>query len=118
MINLTLLVLLISVIAIETLVQFLARMYYENKNKLYLAFTAWSMYLGVIFILVSMYDYDKLGLINALWDSGTIVTLALVGYFYFGETFNTGEIVGLCLVVIGALTMGISSTGKEENEIL
>ena len=114
MIGPTLILLAISAIALETLSQFMARIYYENKEKLYLAFISWSLYLGVVFVLVSMYDYDKLGLINAIWDSGTIITLSLVGYLYFGETFNTGELVGLGLVVVGAITLGVSSNGKSE----
>lgn len=114
MIGPTLIALIISAIALETLSQFMARLYYENKNKLYLAFIAWALYLGVVFTLVSMYDYSKIAIANSLWDSGTIITLSLVGWLYFGEPLSTGEIIGICLVIAGAIVIGISTKEKDE----
>jgi small multidrug resistance pump len=115
MIGPTLIGLVIASIILETLSQFVARIYYENKEKLYLAFIAWAIYLGVIFILVLMYDYSKIAIANALWDSGTIITISLVGYFYFGEPLSMGEIIGLCLVISGALVIGFTSKEKTED---
>lgn len=114
MIGPTLIALVISAIALESLSQFMARLYYENKSKLYLAFMAWVLYLGVVFTLVSMYDYSKIAIANALWDSGTIITLSLIGWLYFGEPLNTGEIIGISLVIIGATVIGVSTKEKEE----
>jgi len=113
MIGLTLIGLVIAVVIMETLAQFMVRLYYENKHKLFLVFIAWLLYLGVIFILVMMYDYSKLSIANALWDSGTIITLSLVGWLYFGEPLNTGEMVGIALVIAGAITIGFTTEGKE-----
>ena len=93
----------------------MARLYYENKNKLYLAFIAWVLYLGVVFTLVSMYDYSKIAIANALWDSGTIISLSLIGWLYFGESLNMGELSGIALVIIGAVVIGISTTEQSEN---
>lgn len=115
MIGPTLIALVIAIIILETLAQFMARMYYENKHKLFLAFIAWSLYLGVVFILVMMYDYSKLSIANALWDSGTIITLSLVGWLYFGEPLNTGEMVGMGLVIAGAITIGITTKEKDSD---
>lgn len=113
MIGPTLVMLIISAIALETLSQFMARLYYENKHKLFLAFLAWALYLGVVFILVMMYDYSKIAIANALWDSGTIISLSLIGWLYFGEPLNIGEMVGIALVIAGAITIG--STTSEKN---
>ncbi len=112
----TLILLIISSIILESLSQFMARLYYENKHKLYLAFIAWALYLGVVFILVMMYDYSKIAIANSLWDSGTIITLSLIGWLYFGETLNYGELTGMGLVVIGAITIGLSTTEKSSDE--
>ena len=112
MIGPTLVALVVSAIILETLSQFMARLYYENKSKLFLAFIGWALYLGVIFILVLMYDYSKIAIANALWDSGTIITLSLVGWLYFGEPLNTGELIGISLVVAGALTIGFTTSEK------
>ena len=114
MISPTLVALVISSIILETLSQFMARVFYENKSKLFLAFIAWALYLGVVFIIVTMYDYSKIAIANALWDSGTIITLSLVGYFYFGEPLSTGELIGLGLVIAGAITIGITTKEKKD----
>jgi multidrug transporter EmrE-like cation transporter len=114
MIGPTLVALVVSAIILESLSQFMARLYYENKHKLFLAFIAWALYLGVVFILVLMYDYSKIAVANALWDSGTILTLSLIGWLYFGEPLNIGEMAGMALVVAGAITIGFST--KEKNK--
>jgi len=116
MIGPTLGILIVVVILLETLSQFMVRMYYENKDKIYLAFIAWAIYLAIVFILTMLYDYSKFAIANALWDAGTIIAISLVGYFYFGEPLNIGEIIGICLVIAGALTIGISTKEKSEEE--
>lgn len=112
MLSPTLIGLVVSAIILESLSQFMARLYYENKHKLFLAFIAWTLYLGVVFILVMMYDYSKIAIANALWDSGTIISLSLIGWLYFGEPLNTGEIIGMALVIAGAITIGVTTKEK------
>lgn len=114
MISPTLAGLIISVILLECSAQFLVRLYYENKTKIFLAFIAWGIYLGVVFILTLMYDYSKLAIANALWDSGTIIAMSLIGWLYFGEPLSVGEMVGMGLVIAGAVTIGITTSDKDE----
>ena len=115
MIGPTLIALVISAIILESLSQFMARLYYENKHKLFLAFIAWALYLGVVFVLVLMYDYSKIAIANALWDSGTIITLSLIGWLYFGEPLNSGEMAGIGLVIAGAITIGLTTSEKSSD---
>ncbi len=115
MIGPTLIALVISAIILESLSQFMARLYYENKHKLFLAFIAWALYLGVVFTLVLMYDYGKLGIINSIWDAGTIITMALIGWLYFGEPLNKGEMIGIGLVIIGSIVIGITTEEKSKD---
>jgi len=117
MLSPTLIAIIIAVAILDTLAQFLVRIYYEHKTgKFYLVFLAWLMYLGTVFSLVLAYDYSKLAIANAVWDSITIIALALIGYFYFGEPLGTGEIVGIGLVIAGAITIGL--TTKEKDEVI
>lgn len=116
MIGPTLVLLVIAAIMLESLSQFMARLYWENKDRFYLMLVAWGLYFGVVSILVMMYDYSKISIANSLWDAGTIITLSLVGYFYFGEPLNWGEISGLALVVIGALVIGFTTKEKGEED--
>lgn len=116
MLSLTAILLVLSAIALETLSQFTARIYWENKDRYYLLIIAWCLYFGVISILVLLYDYNSLAISNAIWDGGSIITLSLVGYFYFGEPLGTGEIIGICLVIAGALTIGFTTKERDEFE--
>ena len=116
MIGPTLILLVIAAIALESLSQFMARLYWENKDRFYLMILAWVLYFGVVSILVLMYDYSKVAISNGLWDAGTIIALSLVGYFYFGEPLNWGEMSGLALVVIGALVIGFTTKEKGEDD--
>jgi multidrug transporter EmrE-like cation transporter len=112
MISPTLVGLVIAIVILETLGQFMVKLYYENKNKVYLFFIAWLLYLGVISVLSLMYNYSKIAIANVLWNSGTTILMALVGWFYFGEPLGIGEIAGIILVITGSLTIGFSSKDK------
>ena len=103
---------LIGIIALETLSQFCARKYYEDNTKVWLFVAGWFLYLSVLLLLVKAYDYTGFAMANALWDSGTIISMAVIGYFYFKEKFNTGELIGLGLVVTGAILLGVYSQDK------
>lgn len=106
-----------GIVLLETMSQFSAKNYYINKN-LYFFALSFILYLPVLVLLVYSYNFASFAIANALWDSGTIIAMALIGYFYFGEKPNYGEMAGMGLVVIGALTLGFTSSGgKSEGEV-
>lgn len=106
-----------GIVVLETFSQLAARFYYDKSdNRTYLFVLACLLYVGVIFLLVKAYDFASFAIANALWDSGTILSMALLGWLYFGEVPTRGEIVGMSLVVAGALVIGFTSNGgKKEN---
>lgn len=103
-----------GIVTLETLSQFLARNYYDNSNKFYYFALAFIFYFPVLVLLVYSYNFASFAIANALWDSGTIIAMATIGWLYFGEKPKLGEAVGMGLVVAGALTIGITSNGGKE----
>ena len=117
MIPLQLFLYISSIVVLETFSQLAARFYHDNSdNRTYLFVLACLLYVGVIFLLVKAYDFASFAIANALWDSGTILAMALLGWLYFGEVPSRGEIVGMSLVVAGALTIGFTSDGGKKKD--
>jgi multidrug transporter EmrE-like cation transporter len=110
---------ILGIVIIETAVQTFARKFYDfnhekgvetdgTKNFYLIAF-AFLLYGVILTLLLQSYNYSDFAITNALWDSGTVIGTGLVGYFYFGETFKWQELVGLGLVVSGAIIIGAYS---------
>lgn len=67
--------------------------------------------LGVIFyacvgfclIRAYQYEYKSMGIINVIWSSLSVLSIILVGYFYWGENITNMEILGVIFVVIGLI---------------
>lgn len=109
---------IIGIVVIETLSQTFAREFYDaNKpgentdgtKNFWLMVFSFGFYAIVLYLLLQAYKYSEFAITNAFWDSGTIIGTALVGYFYFGEKFKWQELLGLGLVVTGAIIIGVYS---------
>lgn len=117
MISGVLLATILGIVILESSSQFFARTYFDNNSKYYFFAFAFLLYFPVLVLLVYSYNYASFAIANALWDSGTIIAMALIGWLYFGEKPSLGEAIGMGLVVAGALTIGITSDGgKKKNE--
>ena len=107
-----------GIVAVETASQFCVKEYHDNQNRWYLFFLAWALYALVLYFLFKCYELKTgFALTNALWDSGTILAMATIGYFYYKEKFNNGEIVGMSFVIGGAILLGYygENTEKDKN---
>lgn len=49
------------------------------------------------------------GVVYALWAGIGIVLIALIGYFFFGQTLDAPAIIGLSLIVAGVLIVNVFS---------
>lgn len=107
---------ILGIVILETFSQFLARTYYDNRKKYYYFALAFLIYFPVLVLLVYSYNFASFAIANALWDSGTIIAMALIGWLYFGEPLKNGEIIGVSLVVAGALVIGFTSDGGKKIE--
>ena len=103
---------ILGIIIFETFSQYLTRNFYDSNkenSKLWYMFLAFILYAPVLYLLLMTYDYSQFAISNAFWDSGTIISTTLVGYFVFGETFVWQELAGLGLVITGAIMLGVYS---------
>lgn len=113
-INPTVFAYIVGIVITETASQFCVRKYYDDQNNWPLFLIAWLLYALVLYFLYKSYSYTNFALTNALWDSGTILAMATIGYFYFKEKFTTGEIVGMVFVVSGAIMLGYFGEATED----
>ena len=109
---------IVGIVLLETSSQYLSRRYYESgktDGKFWYMFIALLLYAPILYLLLKTYDYSQFAISNAFWDSGTIIATSLVGYFLFNESFIWQELLGLGLVVSGALLLGIYSEDVSES---
>ena len=99
--------LIFGLVALETLGQCLSRKYVDNKDKLWMIMVAVVCYLGIVYTLTKTYGYENIGFVNALWSGLALISVAVVGYFFFDETFNNQEYVAIGLILAGTLLLGI-----------
>ena len=99
--------LIFGLVALETIGQFLARKFYDNKDKLWMFVLAVICYILIVFTLVKTYGEENIGFINALWSGLALVTVAMVGYFFFDEKFNNTEYAAIGLILAGTILLGV-----------
>lgn len=97
---------LFGLVALETLAQYFARKYHDVKKTWMFAASAIA-YILIVLTLVSTYEEENIGMVNALWSATALITVALVGYLFFDETYTTTEYIGMALVLSGALILGV-----------
>ena len=99
--------LIIGLVALESIGQYLARKYTDNKDKLWMFIVAVICYLLIVYALTKTYDYENIGFVNALWSGLALVSVAMIGYFFFDERFNNQEYVAIGLILAGTILLGI-----------
>ena len=107
--------LIFGLVVLETVGQYLARKYYQNKDRLWMFILSIICYIVIVYALVKTYNYENIGIVNALWSGIALVTVAIVGYFFFDESFNKWEYVGIGLILGGTLLIGFKQEPKKQN---
>ena len=106
--NKTIAMLLIGVVGAETAAQTFLEKGIKGKYKYSFLVLGLLLYVAVGIIYYFMLkDGSKMAIANALWNAGTSVLVALVGYLIFGQELSKSELVGLVLIVGGVFLMGI-----------
>ena len=103
---------IVAIVVLETASQSFVRLFYNSEkemSKFYYMVLAFLLYAPILYLLLTTYDYSNFAISNAFWDSGTIIGTSLIGYFFFGEIFKWQELLGLGLVVLGAIIIGVYS---------
>ena len=105
--KLELLGLIFGLVSLETLGQFLARKYYDNKEKLWMFIISVFCYITIAYVLVKTYELENVGFVNALWSGITLIAVAMLGYFVFDESFTTQEYFAIALIFSGTVLLGV-----------
>ncbi|MCY4333901.1 MAG: SMR family transporter [Litoreibacter sp.] len=75
----------------------------------------WPSVLVVVAYAISFYllaltlKYMPVGLMYALWSGFGIILIALIGYFYFGQTLDLPAVIGLGLIIAGIVLINVFS---------
>ena len=101
-----LIALVLTLVFLESVGQFLARKYKDNKEKLWMFVLPVFCYIAIVYVLVKTYELENIGFVNALWSGLTLLVVAAMGKFYFEETFSTQDYVAIGFIFIGTILLG------------
>lgn len=97
--------LLLAIILAETAAQYyLQKMSNQNEKKFLMEGLALYIIVGYMYYLI-LTNGSKLAIANALWNAGSSVLIAIVGYIFFSQKLNMKDIVGLALIILGVIVM-------------
>lgn len=98
--DITLIILLALIIGIETGAQYFIQKNTQYKDNIYLLIGI------VLYGLVGLIYYNilklgkKLAIANTLWNAGTEITIAILGFILFKQTLTYKQIIAIILIVI------------------
>ena len=105
--NRSIAVLLTAIIGLETLAQTMIENGLKHKPDLFIGLLLY-LIVGTIYYFM-LRNGSKMAITNALWNAGTTVGVALVGWFAFGQKLKwPSQISGIGLVVVGVLLIGLT----------
>ena len=92
--------LLTSIILVESFAQWCLQKTLKKKDKLYL-FLGVSLYSVVGIIYYHMLKHGKkLAIANTLWNAGSEISIAILGYLFFKQELRKEQIFGIILIII------------------
>ena len=104
--DLKLILLLLIIIATETGAQFfLQKMTKTNENVYLIVGVLLYAAVGAIYSII-LNRGKKIAITNSLWNAGTEITVALLGFLYFNQKLSQGQILGMVLILAGVNLLG------------
>lgn len=97
--NKNIVVLLISIISVESLAQWFLQKKITKKNDIYLVGGV------VLYGLVGIIYYwllkhgKKMAVANTLWNAGTEISVAVLGFLFFKQSLTVEQIIGIVLIL-------------------
>lgn len=98
--NKNLVALLISIILVESLAQWFLQKRITTKNDIYLVGGV-ILYglVGIIYYRLLKHG-KKMAVANTLWNAGTEISVAIMGYIFFKQGLRKEQIFGIILILI------------------
>jgi len=96
----TLLLLLISIITVESFAQWCLQKTLKKKDHLFLigGVMLYSV-VGIIYYHILKHG-KKLAIANTLWNAGSEISIAIMGYLFFKQDLRKEQIFGIVLILI------------------
>jgi multidrug transporter EmrE-like cation transporter len=93
-------VLVITIVIVETLAQCCLKKYDNGEHFLWFGLGA-VLYLGVVIVLSKALRKEKMAIINILWGALSAVFLTAFAYVIFNEKLNWVQMVGIVVTLLG-----------------
>ena len=93
--------LLLLIIATETGAQFFLQKQTKTNENIFLiiGILLYAVVGGIYYTILN--HGKKLAVANSFWNAGTEISVALLGFIFFGQKLSKEQIVGIVLILIG-----------------
>ncbi|ARF09967.1 hypothetical protein Indivirus_6_33 [Indivirus ILV1] len=98
--------LVILLTSIESCSQYNLKIFNKSQNIQYFILGSLG-YVIISAILSYLFGFEKMGIVNNLWNVFSSISIVLIGYLFFKEKLSTIQTIGVILGVIGIGLMGI-----------
>jgi multidrug transporter EmrE-like cation transporter len=105
----TILFLLILIILSETSAQFFLQKHADSPAQIQNLVLGMSLYaiIGYLYFKLLRSGKQSLTLANTLWNIGSTILIAFVGYFFFKQVLNRTQFLGIILVLVGTILLSL-----------
>lgn len=93
--------LILSVVGFEGIAQYNLKQSKLNNNSFKFLLIAIVSYAVVCVLLRKCYNFTGVGITNFVWSIVSIVTMIMVGTFFFHEKITKNDIFGILICLIG-----------------
>ena len=98
MFQILLVIVLLSIV--EALSMCSLKKYQNNSGTIYFVIAV-ILYSVVCALLVKLYGFGKIGLINVLWSGLSVIIVLLFGIIFFKEAVHFHDIIAIALIMTG-----------------
>lgn len=105
-IYLYIIILVILLTSIESFSQYNLKLFNKSNNIQYFLLGTLGFVI-ISFMLSYLFGFEKMGIVNNLWNVCSSIFIVIVGYLFFKEKLSTIQIIGIIFGVFGMTLMGV-----------
>ena len=65
------------------------------------------LYVVSAMIFMNLLSYEKVGIVNLIWNIMSTLSVFIMGYLIFNESLNNYEMVGAVMAIVGLILLGL-----------
>ena len=102
--SVTLVIIVTLLIATETTAQYFLQRHVGSCY--YCLFIGMALYALVGYLYYRLLDLgEKIAIANSMWNAGTEISIALIGFLIFNQRLNMKQLIGLVGVTVGIILL-------------